>query len=174
MSASVRLAAASAVAASLFVTTLPARAADLYEPPHYGSAYDDSRYGDSYGDEGPAYERYGEAEEGFEAYPRRGTYKDDEYEPGYAPPRYARDEDGCVRRDVARERLRADGWSDFRDPELRGRVVLLQARRPSGRLFELTVDKCTADVIAARPLYDGRYDGRSFAGGPHRYWRPRY
>jgi hypothetical protein len=166
MPASAGLAAVSAVAASLFVTTLPARAADLYEPPHHGSAYDDSRYGDNYGDEGPAYERYGEAEEGSEGpYPRRPPYRDyDAFQRGYA-------EDGCVSRDAERARLRADGWSDFRDPQLRGRVVLLQARRPSGRSFDLTIDKCSGEVIAARPL-DGRYDRRFFAGGPRRYWQP--
>ncbi len=170
MPASAGLVAVSAVAASLFVTTLPARSADLYEPPHYGSAYDDPRYGDNYGDESPNNNRYAEPQDDEPIYPPGRVYGDETFEPRYEPPRYAR-EDGCVPRDVAHARLRDDGWSDFRAVEPRGSVVLLQARRPSGRLFELTIDKCSAEVIAARRLYDGRYDRRSFAGGPRRYWQ---
>jgi hypothetical protein len=62
MSASARLAAASAVAASLFVFALPAAAADLYE--------------DGYGEGPPRYERYAPAD--FEPpYPPRYAERDD-------------------------------------------------------------------------------------------------
>ncbi len=154
MPASVRLAAVSAVAASLFATTLPARSADLYAPPPYGSAYDEPRYGDSYDEDAPAYERYAEPQ--------------DNLEPRYVPPRYAAQGGDCVPRRIAHARLRADGWRDFRDFLARGNVVLMQARRPSGRLFDLTIDTCSGEIIAARPLDEGRV----IAAGQRRYLQP--
>jgi hypothetical protein len=149
MPASARLVAASAVAASLFATA-PAVSADLYEPPwahESGSVhYDDQRSadiyrgdayrGDAYRRDEPRYERYAPPED---------------FEPAYEPARRA-DYDACVPREVARDRLQADGWGDFRDFERRGRVVLVQARRPSGRRFDLTIDRCSGEIIEARPL----------------------
>ena len=74
MSASARIAAASAVAASFFVLAFPAFSADLYDPPRTGSAYDDPRYADIYGDDEPE-ERYAEAPEDFDApVPPRSVY----------------------------------------------------------------------------------------------------
>jgi len=175
MPASVRLAAASAVAASLFVTAIPARSADLYAPPRYGSAYDDPRYGESFGDDPPAEEHYAEPDE-FEApYQRRhadtddfnNDFKDDAF--GRRYDRYARNGDGCVPRHIAHERIRADGWRDFGEFQTRGNLVYMRARRPSGRLFDLTVDTCSGEIVDARPLFAGR----SYAGGPRRHW-PNY
>jgi len=31
-------------------------------------------------------------------------------------------------------------------------VVLVQARRPSGRRFDLVIDRCSGEIIEARPL----------------------
>jgi hypothetical protein len=174
MPASVRLAAASAVVASLFATSLPARSADLYEPPRYGTAYDDPRYAEIYGDDPPAYERYAEEEE-FEApYPPHRSFKDEVFERHYdrrhEGRRYAGRGDGCVPRHIARDRLRDDGWRDFHDFDRRGSVVIVQARRRSGRLFDLTIDRCSGEIIAARPLVGGR----SYAGAPRRYWQQPY
>lgn len=182
MSAPARLAAASAVAASLFFSALPASAADLWEPPRGGAAYDDPRYGDAYG-EGGSYDRYAE--------PERYAEPQENVEPPYPPRAELRNEDeyswrhyghpyrddgrgyddgreaaGCVPRDVVRERLHADGWGDFHDLEPRGRVVLVEARSPSGRPFELTIDRCSGEIVDARPL-DG---ARSYAYGQRRYW----
>jgi len=149
MSASARLAAASAVAASLFVFALPAAAADLYE--------------DGYGEGPPRYERYAPAD----------------FEPPY-PPRYAERGDGCVPREVVHERLYSEGWGDFRDFEPRGRVVLVQARRPSGRLFDLTIDRCSGEIVDARPVFGARLGPGPYAHGAgygaigHRRWARRY
>jgi hypothetical protein len=144
MPASARLAAASAVAASLFVTA-PAISADLYEPPWAPEAgsyyYDDQRSADIYRGDERRYDRY---------VPR------EELDPPYDSSRRRADYDGCVPRHLARDRLRADGWGDFHDLEPRGRVVLVQARRPSGRRFDLTIDRCSGEIIEARPLDDFR------------------
>jgi hypothetical protein len=176
---SARLAAASAVAASFLALVQPAVSADLYAPPHGGAGYDD-RYGDAYGDaygEVPRdYRRYGESENYDPPYrPRtsfRGGYG---YEPPYearydARVRVTRFEDDCVPHQIVRERLRADGWDEFQNVEPRGRVVLLQARRPSGRVFDLTVEKCSGEVVDARPLSGARF----FAHGERRFWQRPY
>jgi hypothetical protein len=169
MSASARLAAASAFAASLFAFALPALSADLYEPSRSGSAYDDPRYAEIYGDDPPAYDRYGEPPEDLdEPYRPRASLEEEDFEPPYAPDRYAGSRDACVPRHVVRDRLRAEGWSDFYGFEPRGRVVLVQARRPSGRLFDLTIDRCSGAVVEARPVDGSRFG--SFADAPRRHW----
>lgn len=169
MSASARLAAASAVAASLFVLAFPAFSADLYEPPRTGSAYDDPRYAEIYGDDGPSDDRYAESPDDFEPpYPPRAVYNDeDRYEP-----RYGEHRDGCVPRHVVRDRLRAEGWREFREFEPNGRVLLVQARRPSGRLFDLTIDRCSGEVVDARAIDGGRLG--PFAYGPRGHWPPSF
>jgi hypothetical protein len=175
MSASARLAAASAVAASLLLSALPASAADLYEPPRGGAAYDDPRYGDAYGE--GAYDRYAEPREDVAPAdpPRAELREEDEYSWRHYGRPYRGDERGryeraCVPREVVRDRLRADGWGDFHDLDPRGRVVLVEARRPSGRLFDLTIDRCSGEILDARPI-DG---ARSYAFGQRRYWQRPY
>jgi len=166
---SARFAAASAVAASLFVCSLPAVSADLYAPPRAGPAYDDPRYGDTYGDDRP-YRRYAEPEDFEPAYPPYRSLKDAPFPPPHK--RYGRwwRDDGCVPRQAVRDRLRADGWYDFDDLEPRGSVVLVQARRPSGRLFDLTIDRCSGEIVEARPIHGAR----SFAYSRRRYWPHSY
>jgi hypothetical protein len=147
MSAPAWLAAASAVAASLFTYAAPVSAADLYE--------------DGYGEGPPRYERYAAPPADFE--------------PPY-PPAYAARGAPCVPREAVRARLFSEGWADFRDFEPRGRVVLVQARRPSGRLFDLTIDRCSGEVVDARPVYGPRgpgafaYGDYGYGWGPHRFW----
>ncbi len=143
MSAYARLAAASALAVSLAFIALPANAADLYEPPY-----------DEYG-EGPP--------------PRGDRYADvpDDFEPPY-PPRFR--ERGCIPRDVARDRLRDAGWYDFHALEPREDVVLVKARRGRGRLFDLTIDRCSGQIVDARPL--GPRMGPYAWGPPRRHWAP--
>ncbi len=151
MPAYVRFAAASALAVSFAAFALPAAAADLYEPPYDG-------YQEGYGEGPPPPDRYADVP--------------DDFEPPYPPPAYA-GRDGCIPRELARDRLRAAGWRGFHAIEPHDRVVLVKARRPSGRLFELTIDRCSGEVVDARPLGGRRY-GR-FAVGPRRYWtRPYY
>ncbi|MFV0368945.1 MAG: hypothetical protein ACK5KM_10835 [Hyphomicrobiaceae bacterium] len=82
-------------------------------------------------------------------YPPYGSIRDDYQE---SPPRYdrrARYERGCESGEDIRDDLRARGWRDFHDAERRGDMVILDARRRSGRLFRLRIDRCTGEVIAA-------------------------
>jgi hypothetical protein len=157
MLAYARLAAASALAVSFAIFSAPASAADLYEPPY-----------DEYGEGPPPQDRYADVP------PPQDRYAEvpDDFEPPYPEPGYA--ERGCVARELARDRLRAAGWRGFHAVEARGNVVLVKARRPSGRMFDLTIDRCSGEVVDARPIY-GRRSGR-FADGPQRYWdrRPYY
>jgi hypothetical protein len=170
MSAPARFAAASAVAASFLFSALPAVAADLWEPPRGGQAYEDSRYGDVYGEERSEEQGYDarDARDFEPPYRPRTALRDERYEPPYdTGNRFA---NGCVPHLLVRDRLREAGWSDFRDLEPRGGVVLVEARRPSGRPFELTIDRCSGAIVEARPLSDGR----SYAYGARRFWPRSY
>ena len=99
-----------------------------------------------------------------------------DFEPPY-PPRYAGG-GPCVPREAVRDRLLSEGWGDFRDFEPRGRVVMVQARRPSGRLFDLTIDRCSGEVVDARPVFGPRVEPGAYAYGgyggygygPRRFW----
>jgi hypothetical protein len=173
MSTSARLAAAFAVAAPLFLLALPASAADLYDPRRAGSPYDDPRYADIYGD-GPAYNRDADRDDYEADDAPRAAYKDfnddedDDDGPAYAPYRRGgRYGDACVPRHVVRDRLRDEGWRDLERLERRDEVVLVRARRPSGRLFDLTIDRCSGEVVDARPLTFAR----DYAYGSRRYGR---
>lgn len=104
-----------------------------------------------------------------EPYDRYGDRDDDR-------DRHARVPD-CVPREVVRRRLHADGWSDFEMPDPRGAFVVVDARRPSGRLFSLRIDRCSGEVVLARPLeapprfarWAGRDEWRGWGNGRH--WR---
>lgn len=145
MSAYARLAAASALAVSLAFAVAPASAADLYEPPY-----------DTYGEGPPP--------------PPRDRYADvpEDFEPPY-PARYA--ERGCIPREEARDRLREAGWYDFHALEPREDVVLVKARRGRGRLFDLTIDRCSGQIVDARPLEPRRWGPYAY-GPPRRHWAP--
>ena len=169
--------------------TTGAKAADLDEgppPDRYGSAYDDPRYADIYKyPRGP--QAYGVPPPG--AYrvpyaaapppygvpvPRERVYRDEEdLDPGYGPGprRYSYAEPGapyggrCAPRELVKERLYREGWRDFHDGDARGSLATVHARRPSGRPFVLTLDRCSGEVVRAEPL-----EGRSF--GPYAYGVP--
>jgi hypothetical protein len=99
------------------------------------------------------------------ATPPPGYYDDEE---GPPPPRYGKryyDEDddgrpsskysdkGCVRSEEVRDRLTSLGWRDFHSGKaVTSSTVKLRARRPSGRLFELRLDRCSGRILEARPL----------------------
>lgn len=146
-----------------------ARAGDLYDPrAHAGSAYDDPRYADIYGDgpvrryEPPRYEpRYDRRYDGERYYGRRYAEREDYLPPMPGVQRFG-DEDWrrravCIDRREARDRLVDQGWHDFHDLELRGGVALITARRPSGQPYRLKLDRCTGDILNARAL-DGYSD----------------
>lgn len=69
----------------------------------------------------------------------------------YRPERHSGRYNGCVPREEIKDRLRAEGWSDFHDLTLDGEFAIVGARRPSGRLFELEVHRCSGEVVNARP-----------------------
>ncbi len=179
-----------------------AKAADLDEgppPERYGSVYDDPRYNDIYRrpERPPAYvpppppyaaapPPYGAAPPPYAAPPppyaaappRERVYRDDEDGPYTRPPRYSYNDPrpgyggACVPRDVIRERLTRHGWHDFHDGALRGDVAVVRARRASGRLFELTIERCSGEIVSAYPL-EGRAFG-PFAYGPRPWWQRPY
>lgn len=101
----------------------------------------------------------------------------------------------CVQSEDVRERLSDRGWQDFHGGQPHGNVVTLRARRPNGRLFELTLHRCSGQIIEARPLeprpfgpyaynrtprdlyydrYDDRWGDDRYAYGGRPWWRRRY
>jgi hypothetical protein len=78
----------------------------------------------------------------------------------------------CATSDEVRYRLTRFGWRDFHGGEQHGNVVTLRARRPLGRLFELTLDRCTGSIVARRPLEPGFF--RRFAERHRPYYQRDY
>jgi hypothetical protein len=78
----------------------------------------------------------------------------------------------CVRSEEVRERLTNHGWHDFHAGQPAGQVVTLRARRPSGRLFELTLHRCSGQIVDARPLEPRPHGPYAFARppGPEPRW----
>jgi hypothetical protein len=160
--------------------TTTAWAADLDEgpPPDRYGAYEDPRYGDVYGrPQPPAYLPPRDPRYGGPAVPPGYVYRDDEDDDGYdyrgrhayAPPHaYHR---GCAPREEIRERLLSEGWRDFRDAEERGDFATLIARRPSGRPFALTLDRCSGEIVNVRPLEPGHF---AYGPPPLRRWERPY
>jgi len=71
----------------------------------------------------------------------------------------------CAKSEQVRAQLSDMGWRDFHGGQPQGDMVTLRARRPNGRLFELTMHRCTGQIVEARPL-----EPRPF--GPYAYNRP--
>lgn len=157
--------------------TGPSAAADLSGATEYGSPYDDPRYADiyrhpphrsevyrdSYKDDAPR--RHADDDDADVPYARRA---DRDYLPPmrpdyrYAEQRRDRRNIDCVPRELIRDRLRAEGWQDFHDVTIDGEVAILSARRPSGRLFELEIHRCSGEVVEARPQRSHAYGRRRF------------
>jgi hypothetical protein len=148
-----------------------AAAADLSDGPRWDrgdSAYDDPRYKDIYRhpDRSP-YAAYRDDDDDND---------DDDYRPhprhAYADrgPAYG---DRCVPREMIKRQLLGEGWHDFHDPDLRGDLASVRARRPSGRLFDLTIDRCTGEIVEARPLEARPYGPYAYGPSPRR-WERRY
>jgi len=166
-----------------------ARAADLYDGPpgdRYGSAYDDPRYADIYKYPPPRHHappRYVEVPPpppyAGPPVPRERVWRDEYgYEPKYGPPprrySYADPAYGCVPKDEIKERLLRRGWHDFHDAQLHGEIATVHARRPSGRLFELGIDRCTGEIVSAVPLEPRRFGPFAYEAPPRRWERPYY
>ena len=161
---SMRIVAASAIAALHFLAGAPATsAADLA-----GAPYDEDYYAENYAEHRDKTVVREEEVYKHRRYSERRSYVDEEAPPPL-PPRRVYDAPrsgghGCVPRAEIRHALSADGWYDFHDVELHGGVALLRARRASGRPFDLRVDRCSGVIISARPLDDRAY-------GPFAYGR---
>lgn len=160
------ISAAVLVAASLTVSA-PVWAADL-DSDVVGSAYADPRYSDIYRHPAPP-PRYAAPYAPPPAY-REQHYRDDRYSAapvpppyyGGPPPQYQREgraQAGCLPQQVIRDRLQDRGWQDFHDPQVMGNVAHVRARRPSGRTFDLTVDRCSGEILQSEPVDGRRADG---------------
>lgn len=138
----------------------PSIAADLDQGYSYkDSPYDDPRYSDIYRHPAPL-----PAPRYATPYPPMATppYVEQRYAPPPPPPpaygadpRYGYDNRqaaGCVPRDVIRGQLEARGWHDFHDPHPAGNVVHIRARRPSGQVFDITLERCSGRVLGVEPL----------------------
>jgi len=169
-----------------------ARAADLDEgppPDRYGSAYDDPRYADIYKyPRAPGYAvpppsgPYGGPYAAAPPYvappiPRERVYREDDDDDGPGPRRYSYAErvppygGRCLPREVIKDRLLRHGWQDFHDGDVRGEVAIIHARRPSGRPFLLTIDRCSGEIVSAQPLGAGPYGPYAYGPQPRRWDR---
>lgn len=114
-----------------------------------------------------------------EAPPPGGSYKDEPAPP--PPPRYSQaPQRGCVSRHEVEDRLLADGWRDFSAPERHGDIGVFRARRPDGRLYELSIERCSGEIVDAHPLdrdygpYASYYRAYPYYGWERRHWGRRY
>jgi len=131
--------------------TTTARAADLDQgpPPDRYGAYEDQRYYDMYAHpQPPAYA------------PPAPRYGGPPVPPGYV----YRDQEGDYRGRHAYAEPR-----DFHDAEERGEFATIIAHRPNGRPFALTLERCSGEVVDARPLDQGHF---AYSPPPRRWERP--
>lgn len=167
------------LAAALAAGAAPARAADLdygrIPTDRYSSAYEDPRYRDLYADPPRAYSHapapYYRGEPPPPV-PPAYVYRDPPpYRYSEAPPSDWRYRNGCVPREEIKRRLVNEGWGDFQDLELLGNVARVNARRPSGDLFALKVDRCTGDIVGSRLIARGGHGPYAYDNGS-RWSRP--
>jgi hypothetical protein len=152
----------------------PALAADIdgVPPPPGSGPY----YGGPYG--GPYSGPYGGDPRYTPQRPPPQSYDDDDDDDrddrapprrySYAPPRHQAPPPArhCVRSEDVRDRLTREGWRDFHDGKpVSDVLVTLRARQPNGRLFELTLQRCTGELLNARAL-----ELKPF--GPYAYRQP--
>lgn len=160
---------ASLIAAALPLAAAPAAtAADIFRPDDPAlseSPHDDPRYADIYKHpEPPPRYRGPDIDEDYAEPPYKGPrrwrpYSRSEYlEPmPYPPaedyrPRRTFAGPGCAPRREVRHELIRDGWSDFHDLEIRDEFAFVTARRPSGQLYRLKVDRCDGQIERARRI----------------------
>jgi hypothetical protein len=166
--------------------TTAARAADLDGEAYVEPPYDDRGYADETGgpDDYDARSGYAAPRNGGPpgygaAEPLPGSIKDG-YPVPMPPPRYTEERTyqrverierraehhGCLARWEVRRSLNRDGWADIRPMGGDGATVRIRATRfDSGRTFNLRVDRCSGEVIAARPHFLRSYAYRD------RRWR---
>lgn len=76
----------------------------------------------------------------------------------------------CLSRKAIRFRLESEGWSDFDRFEPAAGFVRFTARRPSGALYDLTIDRCTGEITNAK-MQAGPVWGRYATRYPRRIYR---
>ena len=78
---------------------------------------------------------------------------------------------GCPPQQQIQYELERDGWGDFHLPRVVDEeTASLRARRPNGRLFHLTVDRCSGEILSARPIEPHRSSGAyAYGSEPRRY-----
>lgn len=168
------------------VAASSARAADLDGESYAEPPYDDSTYG--YDEDGAPDGPYADARdrEPYDAAePLPGSVKDGYPVPVPPPQRYGEERERvyerverrharverplCLSRSEIRRRLADEGWHNARAVGGHDGIVRLEASRfDSSSIFHLRVDRCSGEVLAARPSH-----GAGFAYG-ERPWRSRY
>jgi hypothetical protein len=153
-------------------------AADLGDDRYGASPYDDPRYADIY--RHPSPRRFGTVDEDDDEDGDDGDdgddggYRDNRYSydnndndhwrrsrdhylaPMPHAPRFADQDlgypDRCAPTWRVKNRLRNEGWRDFRDLSLNGNIAVMRAeRRENGRPFILRLDRCSGHILSARP-----------------------
>lgn len=108
--------------------------------------------------------------------PPRASTKDEPLPP---PPRYSEYRErapACTPRHVVLRRLEGEGWRDFHDPVVTGPVAVVLARRPSGDLYRLRIDRCSGEIVGARierRAVEPAYVEGPYVEGPRVYFGPR-
>jgi hypothetical protein len=150
----------------------PPRAPYEQGPAQFDNGYVGPEQGDRYVDRrGPnGGDPYGDAPFRDDD-PYQGSLKDGF---GPPPPRFADRSYGrygnCLPRWQVRNRLRGEGWVDLRPLDRRDGWALLRARRiDSGRVFTLRIDRCSGEIVDARPHYL-----RAFGAYAPRRWERAY
>jgi hypothetical protein len=145
-----------------------ASAADLYNTypsPRTGSAYEDPRYADLYGTPPPPPSRYEERYAPSYKPPHEHRYSHPvpsepiypdrtprQYSEVYPSPRAYSAGPRCLAKDEISYNLERDGWREFHDPQVIDRGTAYVKARRQGRMFQLKLDRCSGDIIAARPI----------------------
>ena len=139
-------------------------------PPSYSDDDDDDRY-----DGRPPARKYSYTpprdDDRYDGPPSARKYSYTPAPPNHAAPRPGR---GCVRSEQVRDRLTHEGWRDFHDGQPVSQTeVTMRARRANGRLFELTLHRCSGELIEARPLQLRPFGPYAYRQpyGPYGAWR---
>jgi hypothetical protein len=128
----------------------PAPPADRYDRKHYSEAPPPDRYDNRYdeSDRRPVDPPPGSIKDGYPVpMPPPARY-------GEEPPPRRVERFACLDRWQIKRELRRSGWTDLRPLGGDGRVVHALARRfDSSTSFRLRVDRCSGEVLAARPEF---------------------
>ena len=70
---------------------------------------------------------------------------------------------------MVKERLLRQGWHDFHAGNVQGDIATVHARRPSGRLFALAIERCSGEIVSAHPLEPRRFGPYAYNPLPRRW-----